>query len=119
MNHTLVVIAMIASLVAIAGSFLWRAIYSAKHKNDEKALSILTKAQAWSSWTLMYVFIIWETVSTFILGKGFELSIGRVRIVIMIIWGLQSLSELMAGYYLTHMDSECFKGIKNPAGKSI
>ena len=108
-NQTLLVIGMILSLVAAGATYLWRAVYGIKHKGDEEALQVLTKAQAWSSWTIPYVFIIWEGFATFILGADYKLSIGNVSIVIIFMWGFQSLVELMSAYYIVNMGKKSLK----------
>ena len=105
-NQTLLVIAMILSFVAVAAALLWRAIYSTKHKGDEKAMDVITKAQAWSSWTVLYAFLIWECAATFVVGRDYKFTVGNVGMVIMFIWGLQSLSELGAAYCFINMDNK-------------
>lgn len=98
-----ILIAILCAAAAMMGTVIWRAIYSLKHKGDEKALEVMTKAQAASSWTLWFWFMCWEGFATFIFKEDAVFSIGRVGHVIMLIVGTQCLSELLYAYYLTKM----------------
>ena len=64
-----ILIVIVSAAVAMMVTILWRAVYSIKHKGDEKALDAMTKAQAGSSWTLWFWFICWEGFAPYIFGK--------------------------------------------------
>ena len=98
-----VLIVIVCAGLAMLGTLIWRAVYSIKHKGDEKALEAMTKAQAGSSWTLWFWFICWEGFAPYIFGENAVFSIGRVGYVIMFLVGTQCLSELFYAYYYTKM----------------
>ena len=98
-NQALVLTSLILAVVATGGMYIWRAIYSNKHKNDEKALSVLTKAKALSAGTLGFVFLIWQALATFVFKKDMTFTASRVQIFVLVLIGIQSLAELIGGYY--------------------
>ena len=97
----ILIVMIIAGLVILA-TLLWRAIYSIKHKGDEKALEALTKAQAASSWTVWFLLIIWDG-SIISFKEGTTFTVNNIGSFILILLGVQCLFELFAGYYYTKM----------------
>ncbi|MBO4912130.1 MAG: hypothetical protein J5504_05325 [Butyrivibrio sp.] len=95
----ILIVMIIAGLVILA-TLLWRAIYSIKHKGDEKALEALTKAQAASSWTVWFLLIIWDG-SIISFKEGTTFTVNNIGSFILILLGVQCLFELYAGYYYT------------------
>ena len=108
-NQAIVLATMIAAAVAAGGMLIWRAVYTTKHKDDEEALSVLTKAKALSAGTLWFVFLAWEAFSTFVLDEGVTFTTGRVQILVLILLGIQCLVELMGGYYYSKMAGKSYK----------
>ena len=106
LNQKVLLVLLIISLVAIIGVVLWRAIYSMKHKGDEKALNALTKAQAASSWTLWMWIVLWGGLSTFIFKTETVFTMSNIGTFIVILVGTQCIVELLAGYYYTKMTNE-------------
>ncbi|MBO4808219.1 MAG: hypothetical protein J5537_04190 [Lachnospiraceae bacterium] len=108
-NQAIVLTALIAAAVAAGGMLIWRAVYTTKHKGDEEALSVLTKAKALSAGTLWFVFLGWEAFSTFVLDEGITFTAGRVQIMVLILLGIQCLVELMGAYYYSKMAGKSYK----------
>ncbi|SFU96298.1 hypothetical protein [Butyrivibrio sp. INlla21] len=100
-DQKVLLVLVIISAIALVGVVLWRAIYTTKHKGDEKALNAITKAQAASTWTLWLWLIIGEGLSTFLFKDGSGFSLNRIGTCIFILLGIQCLVELFAGYYYT------------------
>ena len=94
-------IVIVCAGLAMMGTLIWRAVYSIKHKGDEKALEALTKAQAASSWTVWFLLIIWGGIISF--KEGTTFTVNNIGSFILILLGVQCLFELYAGYYYTKM----------------
>ena len=101
-NQTVLLVLLIISGIAILGTLLWRAIYSTRHKGDEKALSVITKAQEASSWTVWWVFMCWGGTS-FIFKEDALFTKDNIGTLLMFAVGLQCLAELHAAYFYTKM----------------
>ena len=98
-NQKGLLIAVIITGAVIFSDIIWRAVYYLKHKRDEKALEVLTKAQAVSSWTLWLWLIFGGLFSSFIFKEGDAFSLmNRIGTFTFILLGIQCLLELCAGY---------------------
>ena len=101
LNQKVLLVLLIISLVAVLGMVVWRAIYATKNKGNEKALSVLAKAQAVSSYTLWWWLICWMGFSTFIFKTGTVFTMSNIGTFIVILIGMQAVVELFAAYYYT------------------
>ena len=101
LNQKVLLVLLIISLVAVFGMVIWRAIYVTKNKGDEKALNILAKAKAASSYTLWWWLICWGGLSTFLFKADTVFTMNNIGTFIVILIGMQSIVELCAAYYYT------------------
>ena len=98
-NQKALLVVVIITGVVIFADIIWRAVYYLKHKRDEKALEVLTKAQATSAWTLWLWLIFGGLFSSLIFKEGEVFSLmDRIGTYTFILLGIQSLIELSAGY---------------------
>ncbi|MBR4831108.1 MAG: hypothetical protein IKZ97_00610 [Butyrivibrio sp.] len=101
LNQKVLLVLLIISLIAVLGMVIWRAIYATKNKGDENAQNALAKAKAVSSYTLWLWLICWGGFSTFIFKADTVFTLSNIGTFIVILIGMQSIVELMAGYYFT------------------
>ena len=94
-----ILIVIVSAAVAMMVTILWRAVYSIKHKGDEKALEAITKAQAVSAHTLWWWLICWGSLSTMIFKEGTMFTMSNIGTFILLLIGMQCLVELFAGFY--------------------
>ena len=96
-NQKALLVVVIITGVVIFADIIWRAVYYLKHKRDEKALEVLTKAQATSAWTLWLWLIFGGLFSSLIFKEGEVFSLmDRIGTYTFILLGIQSLIELSA-----------------------
>lgn len=101
LDQKILLIAVIAAAVAVLADVVWKAVYAIKHKGDEKALEVMTKAQAASSWTLWLWLILGGGFATILFKEGTAFSLNSVGTFTFILLGIQCVFELCAGYYYT------------------
>lgn len=94
-----ILVAIICAGVAILAALIWRCFYSIKNKGNEKALEVITKAQAVSAHTLWWWLICWGGLSTIIFKEGTVFTMNNIGTFILLLIGMQSLVELFAGFY--------------------
>ena len=99
LDQKVLLIAIIIAGVMVFADVMWRAVYSIKHKGDEKALEVMTKAQAASSWTLWMWFISGSALSAFIFKEGTVFSLNNLGTLAFFLLGMQCFFELCAGSY--------------------
>ncbi len=97
-NQKALLVVVIITGVVIFADIIWKAVYYLKHKRDEKALEVLTKAQATSAWTLWLWLIFGGLFSSLIFKEGEVFSLmDRIGTYTFILLGIQSLIELCSG----------------------
>ncbi|MEE3494019.1 MAG: hypothetical protein VZR06_02580 [Butyrivibrio sp.] len=96
-NQKALLVVVIITGVVIFADIIWRAVYYLKHKRDEKALEVLTKAQAASAWTLWLWLIVGGGLSSFIFKEGGAISLNNIGTFTFVLLGVQCLLELCSG----------------------
>lgn len=110
-NHGIIVGMLVFSGVALFALVIWKAINEAKYKQDEEWKNVITKARAFSAFTLWILFLCWTAITTFIDVEAI-FTFSHVRTIVIVILGIQCAMELMAGiYYQSKMNCKVWKEI--------